>query len=133
MPQQWVGGSQAGRPEDCCEALQPMSTLEAGARTPAAAAQPICELACRATAAKVPTKAGVATARHDGSSGENAASGLQPIRGAGDAERASVEDVGVDHRRLEVAVAEQLLDGADVRSVLEQMAGEAMPLMPISA
>ena len=133
MPQQWVGASQTGRPEDCCKGLQPMSTLEAGARTPAAKPQPICALACRAAAAKVLTKAGVAGTRHEASSAENAASGLQPICRAGDAEGASVEDVGVDHCRLEVAVAEQLLDGADVRSVLEQVAGEAMAVMPISA
>ena len=133
MPRQWFGGSQVGRLANCCKALQPMSTLEKGEGKPAAKPQPICALARRTTAAEVSARAGVASARHEGSFAENAASGLQPICRAGDAQRASVEDVGVDHRRLEVAVAEELLDGANVRAVLEQVGGVAVTLMPISA
>jgi hypothetical protein len=36
------------------------------------------------------------------------------VEGAADAEGAAVEDVGVDHRGGDVAVAEELLNGADV-------------------
>src|SRR5205814_4739021 len=34
---------------------------------------------------------------------------------------------GVDHRRADVAMAEQLLDGPDVVTVVEQVRGEGMP------
>jgi len=40
--------------------------------------------------------------------------------------RPAVEHVGVDHRGADIAVAEQLLYGADVGPVLEQMGGEGM-------
>src|SRR5687767_13648407 len=46
---------------------------------------------------------------------------LEAVRRARDPERSVLEDVGVDHRGLEIAMAEQLLDGADVGPVLEQM------------
>jgi len=48
------------------------------------------------------------------------------VGGARDASRAAVEDVGVDHRGAHVLVTEQLLNGADVAPVLEQMGGEGM-------
>jgi hypothetical protein len=35
--------------------------------------------------------------------------------------------VGVDHRRADIAVTEQLLNGADIVTVLEHMRGEAVP------
>ena len=38
-----------------------------------------------------------------------------------------IEDVGVDHRRLDVLVAEQLLDGADVVAGHKQVGGKGMP------
>ena len=38
-----------------------------------------------------------------------------------------IEDVGVDHRRLDVLVAEQLLNSADVVAGHQQMSGEGMP------
>src|SRR5215471_6135756 len=41
--------------------------------------------------------------------------------------RAPVEDVGVDHRGADVPVALQVLDGADVEAVLQQVGGERMP------
>ena len=44
--------------------------------------------------------------------------------------RALAHDVRVDHGGLEIRVAEQLLDRADVVTILEQMRGEAVPLMP---
>ena len=40
---------------------------------------------------------------------------------------AAIEDVRVDHGRADVAVAEQLLDRADVVTVLEQMGRERVP------
>ena len=48
------------------------------------------------------------------------------VEGAADAPRAAIQDVGVDHRRGHVCVAEQLLDGADVVAVFEQMGGKGM-------
>ena len=39
---------------------------------------------------------------------------LKEVRRASHAAPASVENVGVDHRGLDVAVPQQLLDGADV-------------------
>ena len=50
----------------------------------------------------------------------------QGIEGAADGAAALVQDVGVDHRGLDALVTEQLLDGADVVAVLEQMGGEGM-------
>ena len=51
---------------------------------------------------------------------------LEGVGGAADSPAAAVEDVGVDHRRLQVPMAEQLLDGADVVAVLQQVGGEAV-------
>jgi hypothetical protein len=51
----------------------------------------------------------------------------KPVRRALDAEAAAVEDVGVDHCGPDVAVAEQLLDCANVIACLQKMRGEAMP------
>ena len=42
--------------------------------------------------------------------------GSGPVGWAGDTERPTVDPVGVDHRGVEVAVAQQLLRGADVGS-----------------
>ena len=39
---------------------------------------------------------------------------------------AALEDVGVDHGGLDILVAEQVLDGADVVAVLEQVGGEGV-------
>ena len=50
-----------------------------------------------------------------------------------DVERASrrvpefLHDVGVDHRRLHIRVAEVLLDLADVDAIPQQVCGEAVP------
>src|SRR5258708_37443470 len=38
-----------------------------------------------------------------------------------------LKNVGVDHRRLHVGVAEELLDRADAVAILEQMRGERVP------
>src|SRR5688500_13798559 len=49
------------------------------------------------------------------------------FQGAADASAAGgVEDVGVDHGGLEVGVAEELLDGADVVAILEGVSGKAV-------
>jgi len=50
-----------------------------------------------------------------------------PVGGALDPGRAPVEDVGIDHRGADVLVAEQLLDGADVVALLQQVGGEGVP------
>ena len=61
------------------------------------------------------------------------ASIVQAVRGARDAQKAAAEDVGVDHRGLHAAVAEQLLNGANVGAVLEQVGRKGVTVMPTSA
>lgn len=50
----------------------------------------------------------------------------ESIRGASHSLASPVEHLRVDHRRLDVLVAEQLLDGANVVAVFEQMSGKGM-------
>lgn len=50
----------------------------------------------------------------------------QRVEGAADAAGAEAEDVGVDHGGGDVAVAEELLDGADVVAALEEVGGEGV-------
>ena len=52
---------------------------------------------------------------------------LPPIKGALHPQPAPVEDVGIDHRRADVGVAEELLDRADVVPAFEQVCGERVP------
>ena len=52
---------------------------------------------------------------------------MLPIRRASHTRWPTVQDVGVDHRRGDVAVPEQFLHCADVVSVLEQVRGERVP------
>jgi hypothetical protein len=52
--------------------------------------------------------------------------GLQEVHRALDTPASSVEDVGVDHGRLHALVAEELLDGADVVAVHQEVGGEGM-------
>src|SRR5580765_3039580 len=52
---------------------------------------------------------------------------VELVGGASDAGRPLVEDMGVDLRRADVAVAEELLHRADVAAGLEQVRGEGMP------
>jgi hypothetical protein len=50
--------------------------------------------------------------------------GSQPLQTTGrtsDAERTSVENVRIDHRRADIRMAEQLLDGSNVIAILEQV------------
>ena len=49
---------------------------------------------------------------------------MKAVDGASDGCWASVQDVGVGHRRLHVPVSEKLLDGAGVVPVLEEVRGE---------
>ena len=49
------------------------------------------------------------------------------IRRAAHSAPPTVEDVGVDHRGPQVPVAQELLDGADVVTVLQEMGGEGVP------
>lgn len=50
----------------------------------------------------------------------------QGVGGAADGTSAAAQDVGVDHRGADVAVAEQLLDRADVVAVFEQVGREGV-------
>ena len=50
-----------------------------------------------------------------------------PVGRASDAGRPAVEDVSVDHRGTDVAVAQELLDGPDIVVVFEQMGGKGVP------
>lgn len=76
--------------------------------------------------AGVPPRAGFVTQVQIGEGTPShccAAGGL----GAPDAPTAAVEDVGVDHGGAYVALAEQLLNGADIVAVLQKMGGEGVP------
>ena len=42
-------------------------------------------------------------------------------------------DMGVDHRCLYVRMSEQLLDGPDITTGLDQVGSKAVPLMPDTA
>ena len=46
---------------------------------------------------------------------------------AGHSLSALLKDMGIDHRRSQIAVSEKLLDGPDVRAALQKMCGEGMP------
>ncbi len=50
----------------------------------------------------------------------------QPVRRTPHGGRAAVEDMRVDHRRRHIGVSEQVLHGADVVAVFEQVGGEAV-------
>jgi len=49
-------------------------------------------------------------------------SGLSPSGG----QATTLEDVGIDHGRLDVLVAQQFLDGTDVVMVFQQVGGEGV-------
>lgn len=50
-----------------------------------------------------------------------------PVDGTPDGSGATIEDMRVDHRRGDIAVSEQLLYGADVITVLQEVRGERTP------
>ena len=52
---------------------------------------------------------------------------VQLVSGAPDAGRPLVQDVSVDLRRADIAMAEELLHGTDVAAGLEQVGGERVP------
>jgi len=52
---------------------------------------------------------------------------LLPVLCASHRELRAIQHVGVDHRRRDIAVAEQFLHRADVRAGFEQVGGEAVP------
>lgn len=52
---------------------------------------------------------------------------LREVQGTPNAPASAVEDVGVDHRRADVPVAEKFLDGPDVVPFFEEMGSERMP------
>ncbi len=45
---------------------------------------------------------------------------------APDTSRAAVEDMGIDHRRLHVAMTQKLLDGSHVIAAFEQVCGKGI-------
>ena len=49
---------------------------------------------------------------------------ILPVQRTHDAAAPAIEDMGVDHRRADILVAEQLLDGANVIARLQEMCGE---------
>src|SRR5262249_30842735 len=51
---------------------------------------------------------------------------LQPIERAANAKPAAIENVQIDHRRVQIRMAEQFLDRADVVSCFEQMCRKAV-------
>jgi len=51
----------------------------------------------------------------------------KPVQRAPDGEATGVQDMGVDHGGADAAVAQELLDGADVVSVLQEVGGEGVP------
>jgi hypothetical protein len=46
---------------------------------------------------------------------------------AANVEAGTVEDMGVDHSGGDILVAEQLLNGANIVAVLQQMCGKTVP------
>ena len=53
--------------------------------------------------------------------------GEHPVRGASHGGGSAVQHVSVDHRRVDVAVSEEFLDGSDVLSIFEQMRSKRVP------
>ena len=51
----------------------------------------------------------------------------EAISRAVDSPTASVQDMGVNHRRAYILVAQQLLDGPDVVTILEEVGGKGTP------
>ena len=50
----------------------------------------------------------------------------QDVHGTANSRGAAVQDMSVDHGGLDVAVAEEFLDGADIVAVFEQVGGKGM-------
>jgi len=58
---------------------------------------------------------------------------LREIQGAPHTSSSAVEDMRVNHRRVDVSVPQQLLDGSNVVPFLQQVSSERMPIMPRAA
>src|SRR5688572_30228229 len=52
---------------------------------------------------------------------------VQPVQGADHVAQSAWADAGVEHRGLQVTMAEQLLNVRQLRTVLKQVGGEAVP------
>ena len=55
------------------------------------------------------------------------------VRRAANASSALVQDVGVDHGGVDVAVAQQFLDRPDIVPIFQEVGSERMPVMPRAA
>ena len=55
------------------------------------------------------------------------------IQRAGHALATLLDHMGVNHRGGYIRMTQQFLDGADVRASLQEVRGEAVPVMPSSA
>jgi hypothetical protein len=64
--------------------------------------------------------------RADSGGEEGARRSSEGVRRGADTTATSIEDVGVDHGRLDVGVAQELLDGPDVVAGVEKVRGERM-------
>ena len=53
--------------------------------------------------------------------------GSHPVQGTADTRRPSMKDMGVDHRRFHVAMAQQFLNCSNVRAAFKQVCGKGMP------
>ena len=51
---------------------------------------------------------------------------LERVDGAANASRSPVEDMGVDHRRLHIAMTQKLLDRSDIVTAFQQVSCEGM-------
>ena len=51
----------------------------------------------------------------------------ESIHRAANVRRSTIEDMEMDHRRLDVAVAQKVQDGSDVVAAFEQVGGKGMP------
>ncbi len=59
--------------------------------------------------------------------GSNGAA-LESVGGTADtAASGPVQDVGIDHRRFQILVSKQLLDGPDIISLVEEVGGKGVP------
>jgi len=51
----------------------------------------------------------------------------EPVNRTATARRSTVEDMGIDHRCLDVAMAQEFLDRSNIVTAIEQVRGERMP------
>ena len=51
----------------------------------------------------------------------------EPVNRTANARRSTVEDMGIDHRCLDVAMAQEFLDRSNIVTAFEQVSGEGMP------